>query len=91
MSKLGTKYACYQCGTKFYDLGKPQPLCPKCSANQRNAPPEDLKARARAAALADAEEDAEVAKVGAEEEETPARDDDDPAAEEEEAEEEEVF
>jgi uncharacterized protein (TIGR02300 family) len=35
--KLGTKFDCYNCGTKFYDLGKPEPICPKCSANQKDA------------------------------------------------------
>jgi uncharacterized protein (TIGR02300 family) len=35
--KLGTKYECYNCGTKFYDLGKPEALCPKCGADQRDA------------------------------------------------------
>lgn len=35
--KLGTKYECYNCGTKFYDLGKSDPLCPKCGANQKDA------------------------------------------------------
>lgn len=36
MPELGTKFDCYNCGTKFYDLGKPEPLCPKCSANQND-------------------------------------------------------
>lgn len=35
--KLGTKYDCYNCGTKFYDLGKPEAVCPKCGADQRDA------------------------------------------------------
>src|SRR3954464_5886295 len=35
--KLGTKHDCYNCGTKFYDLGKPEPVCPKCGANQKDA------------------------------------------------------
>jgi uncharacterized protein (TIGR02300 family) len=35
--KLGTKYDCFSCGTKFYDLGKPEPICPKCGANQKDA------------------------------------------------------
>jgi uncharacterized protein (TIGR02300 family) len=34
MTNLGTKHECYSCGTKFYDFGKPQALCPKCGANQ---------------------------------------------------------
>ena len=32
--ELGKRYKCYKCGIKFYDLGKPQPLCPSCGANQ---------------------------------------------------------
>ena len=34
---LGTKFECFSCGTRFYDLGKPDPLCPKCGANQKDA------------------------------------------------------
>ncbi len=36
--ELGTKYTCFKCGTKFYDFRKPEPLCPKCGADQRQAP-----------------------------------------------------
>ena len=35
--KLGTKFECFNCGTKFYDLGKSEPLCPKCGANQKDS------------------------------------------------------
>jgi uncharacterized protein (TIGR02300 family) len=35
---LGTKYTCFKCGTKFYDLKKPEPVCPKCGADQRESP-----------------------------------------------------
>lgn len=35
---LGTKHVCVSCGTKFYDLKKPDALCPKCGADQRVAP-----------------------------------------------------
>ena len=35
--KLGNKYDCYNCGTKFYDLGKGAALCPKCGADQKDA------------------------------------------------------
>ncbi|MBS2027319.1 MAG: TIGR02300 family protein [Deltaproteobacteria bacterium] len=35
---LGTKFTCFKCGTKFYDLKKPEPLCPKCGADQRESP-----------------------------------------------------
>ena len=37
MPDLGKKYTCYSCHTKFYDLGKPIPVCPKCGADQRDA------------------------------------------------------
>jgi uncharacterized protein (TIGR02300 family) len=33
---LGTRYKCYKCGTRFYDLGRPQPLCPTCGEDQNN-------------------------------------------------------
>ncbi len=36
--KLGNKHVCYQCGCKFYDLRKPRPICPKCGADQNEAP-----------------------------------------------------
>jgi uncharacterized protein (TIGR02300 family) len=35
---LGTKFNCYKCSTKFYDMKKPDPLCPKCGADQRESP-----------------------------------------------------
>lgn len=37
-SKLGTKWSCFRCSAKFYDLNKPEPLCPKCGADQRQRP-----------------------------------------------------
>lgn len=42
--KLGTKYTCFSCGTKFYDLGKSDSVCPKCGANQKDAAHSDLPA-----------------------------------------------
>ena len=35
---LGTKYTCFKCSTKFYDMKKPEPVCPKCGANQSESP-----------------------------------------------------
>jgi predicted nucleic acid-binding Zn-ribbon protein len=35
MPELGKKYECAECGTKFYDLGKAEPICPRCGTNQR--------------------------------------------------------
>lgn len=34
---LGAKFECYNCGTRFYDLGKSEPICPKCGANQKDS------------------------------------------------------
>lgn len=41
--KLGNRYVCYECATRFYDLNKPEPMCPECGADQRSAPIRDLK------------------------------------------------
>jgi len=51
MADLGRKYTCYSCHTKFYDLNKPVPTCPKCGADQRDAEeaPAYTPARGRAA------------------------------------------
>ncbi len=35
---LGVKHTCWKCGTKFYDLKKADPTCPKCGADPRAAP-----------------------------------------------------
>jgi uncharacterized protein (TIGR02300 family) len=40
--EYGTKYVCFKCGCKFYDLKKPESLCPKCGENQKNAPHEEI-------------------------------------------------
>ena len=37
MPDLGKKFECYNCGTKFYNLGRPEAICPKCGANQKDA------------------------------------------------------
>jgi len=54
--KLGNKHVCYQCGCKFYDLDRPQPLCPKCGVDQSDAQkrasvPGSRQASAQASAL----------------------------------------
>lgn len=46
--KLGAKFECFSCGTKFYDLGKSEPLCPKCGANQKDAVSSDQSAASQA-------------------------------------------
>jgi uncharacterized protein (TIGR02300 family) len=73
---LGTKYICYKCGTKFYDLKKPVPACPKCGADQREAPvakPQTARQQRAAAAAKEAAEEPEVAVA---EEETDDEEDD---------------
>ena len=46
MADLGKKYECFSCGTKFYNLGKPEAICPKCGANQKDAKSEESPAPA---------------------------------------------
>ena len=41
MPDLGKKYECFNCRTKFYSLGKPEAICPKCGANQKDARSEE--------------------------------------------------
>ena len=38
---LGTRYRCYECEKKFYDLNRPDPICPGCGADQREDPTPD--------------------------------------------------
>jgi len=38
--ELGNKLVCTECETKFYDLGKPSPVCPACGASQAPGRPE---------------------------------------------------
>ena len=42
-SKLGNRFTCYECGTKFYDLNRPAALCPECGADQAGAPTQDIR------------------------------------------------
>ncbi|ABC80677.1 TIGR02300 family protein [Anaeromyxobacter dehalogenans] len=73
---LGTKHSCFKCGTKFYDMKKPVPVCPKCGADQRESPalkPPPTERRARAAARP-VEPEAEEVEVDTEELEDDADD-----------------
>jgi uncharacterized protein (TIGR02300 family) len=47
--KLGIKHECYNCGTKFYDFGKSQALCPKCGADQKDSGQAESPAASQAA------------------------------------------
>lgn len=87
---LGTKYTCFKCGTKFYDLKKAEPLCPKCGADQRQSPalksPPPAEKRSRASAkppvVAEPEAAEEVVEADAEREEDAEAEDDADEAEE---------
>ena len=41
MPDLGQKHICFKCSCKFYDMGRPEPLCPQCGADQRESPNPD--------------------------------------------------
>jgi hypothetical protein len=62
MADLGKKYTCYSCHTKFYDLGKLVPVCPKCGADQRDAEetPAPSSHRGKSRAVVVVEEPVEV-------------------------------
>jgi len=42
-ASLGTKYSCYKCGTKFYDLQRKAAICPECGIDQVDAPNQNKK------------------------------------------------
>lgn len=72
-AKLGSRYTCFKCGTKFYDLNRPVPSCPECSADQREAPARDIRAllgsRGPVRKYTDDEEEAEVGETADDDEE----------------------
>lgn len=47
MAELGTKFKCFKCETKFYDLGRPLPICPSCGEDQNNREPKQVLKRRR--------------------------------------------
>ena len=40
-AQLGKRYTCFKCSCRFYDLNKPEPVCPRCGADQREDPSPD--------------------------------------------------
>lgn len=50
-NSLGKKFTCHSCGTKFYDLNKPNKICPKCGADQSLKP--TTKQRGKAAKVSE--------------------------------------
>jgi len=77
-SKWGTKWVCFDCDCKFYDLGRPEAICPKCGVNQSD------EAKAGEEALEDdlVEEEEEI-DTSDDDGEAEGLDDDLPAMEEE--------
>lgn len=75
MPELGKKYECAECGAKFYDLGKADPICPRCGTNQREVQKAAPEPRPRfvapkaAAPVVEPEEEEAVAGIGDEDEE----------------------
>ena len=76
MPDLGNKYECFRCGARFYDLGKPEPICPKCGANQKDAKKQDLAHEAAHAKRRKREEVVRVPEVEDEELLAPQGDED---------------
>jgi uncharacterized protein (TIGR02300 family) len=60
-AKLGQRWVCFKCNLRFYDLNKPDPICPKCSANQQESPEFHKPAKKRPAKKAAAKKDVVVA------------------------------
>ncbi len=46
-SKLGRRYRCFQCDCAFFDLGKTDPVCPRCGCDQRKAPKKPTVSKAK--------------------------------------------
>jgi len=51
MANLGKKWTCFSCSAKFYDFAKPEAICPKCEANQKEAPAKPKTPKKEKAAL----------------------------------------
>ena len=88
-SQLGTRYTCFQCGTKFYDLNRPAAICPSCGADQKDDPNPDpreavlarFRGKGKPSRL-DEEEEEEVDEDAEVDESEADGDEDDDAAEE---------
>lgn len=83
---LGNKFVCFKCNAKFYDMKKPDPVCPKCGTDQRespaNRPAESRRGRLAAVPKIIEPIEPEVAKPEGEEEEEIEEFEEEEAAEE---------
>lgn len=57
--KYGKKFTCFHCETKFYNLGAPKPICPKCGSNQKKAPKKQVVKTGRRAEAPEPESEEE--------------------------------
>ena len=74
MTELGDKHECLDCGTKFYDLGKTELICPKCGGNQKElAEAEAGKTKTAARSKKAAAKKKKKAKKKAKQEKTPEK------------------
>ncbi|HNY63897.1 MAG TPA: FYDLN acid domain-containing protein [Deltaproteobacteria bacterium] len=64
MVELGTRYKCYKCETKFYDLGRPKPICPSCGEDQNNREVRQVLKRRKRRSLLKVEHDALIEHEG---------------------------
>lgn len=85
---LGAKYVCFKCGTKFYDMKRPDAICPKCGTDQRESAANKAGVEGRRARVAPVpkviEPEPEEAELLEEEEELQTFDEEEPDAVEDE-------
>jgi uncharacterized protein (TIGR02300 family) len=71
MADLGKKHICTNpdCSTKFYDFGKPEPICPKCKRRVNESEEKEAWEKNRARPVEEEEEVVEEKPAAAEDEE----------------------
>jgi uncharacterized protein (TIGR02300 family) len=71
MADLGKKHICTNpdCGIKFYDFGKPEPICPKCKHRVNESEEKELLEKKRVRPVEEEEEAPEEKPAAAAEEE----------------------
>ncbi len=70
----GNKFVCYNCNAKFYDMGKPQAICPLCESDQSKRPKKKEKKSFRKYETAENGADHGSAGAGGSEKETSSED-----------------
>jgi len=74
MADLGKKHICTNpdCGIKFYDFGKPEPICPKCKQRVNESEEKEVWEKKRVRPVEEEEEAPDEKPAAAAEEEEPA-------------------